>query len=101
MTKIDFIICFLSLIGILVASINMFSNRFAERLDVGKNIQTVIATILTIIIALSVAVYVEFIHYVEFVLWRFSLITFYVFNITIAISVILSLFKKQLDDRKI
>ena len=100
MTKFEFVSCFLTLIGVLVASAMIYSDRFAGRMDANKKIYTVLATTLTVLAALSVAVYVDFIHYGEFVLWRFCLTAFSVFSITIGMSVISAMFKVHRDDRK-
>lgn len=100
MTKLEFVSCFLTLIGILVASAMIYSDRFAGRMDANKKIYTVLATSMTVLATLSVAVYVDFIYYGEFVLWRFCLTTFSVFSITIGMSVIWAMFKMHRDDRK-
>ena len=99
MTKFEFVAGFLTAMGLLVEAM-LYSDRFAGRMESNKRLYTAIATTLTVLVALSVAAYVDFIHYGEFVLWRFSLTTFSVFSISIGISIIWAIFKIYRDDRK-
>ena len=100
MTKFEFVAGFLTAMGLLVEAIMLYSDRFAGRMESNKRLYTAIATTLTVLVALSVAAYVDFIHYGEFVLWRFTLTTFSVFSIAIGISIIWAIFKVHRDDRK-
>lgn len=101
MTKFEFVLYFLSLIGALIVSTMIYSDIFAGRIGTNKKIYTATATILTVLAAFAVAESVDFIiYYGEFVLWRFCLTAFSFFSITIGISVIWSMFKMHRDDRK-
>ena len=98
MTKTEFIVFVLVVIACILTSVKTFSDIFAERLDTGKKIRTVIALILLSYAALSVAVFVDCLYYGEIVWLRFGLVTFSVYSITIGMSAILGVFKRNWDD---
>lgn len=98
MTKTEFIVCVLVVIVCILTSVKTFSDIFAERLDTGKKMRTVIALILLSYAALSVAVFVDCLYYGEIVWLRFGLVTFSVYSITIGMSAILGVFKRHWDD---
>lgn len=97
MTKYELIGFIVTMIGVLVASVMLYSNCFAEKKNANRNM--VIATLLTISAALLIAMYIDCIYYKDFVLWRFAVNTFSVYSITIGISAILTMFKEHNEYR--
>lgn len=100
MTKIDFIIVALTIIGLFVVAVKIMSDRIGGRMEEHKNFYTFFSLMLVLIVAAGIAVFVECLYYAEIKLWRFGLNSFSVFSIYLGASIVIGLIKRKVDEWK-